>query len=216
MTVEESEKVICHACRDCVPYRGASVRMKMILHAKWPKNMWEFVVRTKQALNSVMKKYLLPSYSLIFAFVDYVAKHKILWTLPRGSGSRRPQPFKIRNNISGTIMLSMGALRGYMLSLLLFMVLTHNNIIKLVDGIGGFDQQEQWGGIRDGVQWLTDWERSNSLSLTSVVMNWSETSSPSPGGGRGGIMLKFCSQNWHSTAFNIIIPSKLFTKLKDP
>ncbi|KAI4876751.1 hypothetical protein NFI96_007079, partial [Prochilodus magdalenae] len=87
----------------------------------------------------------------------------------------RPQSVRIGRNTSSTTMLSTGAPQGCVLSPLLFTLLTHdcaamhssNHIIKFADDttVVGLISKNDESAYREEVQRLTDWCRTNNLSL---------------------------------------------------
>uniref|UniRef100_A0A3B1JF03 Reverse transcriptase domain-containing protein n=1 Tax=Astyanax mexicanus TaxID=7994 RepID=A0A3B1JF03_ASTMX len=89
--------------------------------------------------------------------------------------TERPQSVRIGNNTSSTTILSTGAPQGCVLSPLLFTLLTHdctakyssNHIIKFADDttVVGLISKNDESAYREEVQWLTDWCRTNNLSL---------------------------------------------------
>lgn len=89
--------------------------------------------------------------------------------------SERPQSARIGDNISSTIRLSTGAPQGYVLSPLLFTLLTHNctilpspnQIIKFADNttVVGLNSSNDESAYRDEVQQLAFWCSENNLSL---------------------------------------------------
>ncbi|KAI4900272.1 hypothetical protein NFI96_023152 [Prochilodus magdalenae] len=86
-----------------------------------------------------------------------------------------PQSVRIGNNISSTTTLSTGAPQGCVLSPLLFILLTHdcaakhntNHIVKFADDTPavGLITKNNETAYREEVQPLTDWCRTNNLSL---------------------------------------------------
>uniref|UniRef100_A0A3B1K914 Reverse transcriptase domain-containing protein n=1 Tax=Astyanax mexicanus TaxID=7994 RepID=A0A3B1K914_ASTMX len=89
--------------------------------------------------------------------------------------TERPQSVRIGKNTSSTTILSTGAPQGCVLSPLLFTLLTHdctatyssNHIIKFADDttVVGLISKNDESAYREEVQWLTDWCRTNNLSL---------------------------------------------------
>ncbi|KAI4894603.1 hypothetical protein NFI96_000714 [Prochilodus magdalenae] len=87
----------------------------------------------------------------------------------------RPQSVRIGRNTSSTTTLSTGAPQGCVLSPLLFTLLTHdcaamhssNHIIKFADDttVVGLISKNDESAYREEVQRLTDWCRTNNLSL---------------------------------------------------
>ncbi|KAI4884329.1 hypothetical protein NFI96_003223, partial [Prochilodus magdalenae] len=87
----------------------------------------------------------------------------------------RPQSVRIGRNTSSTTTLSTGAPQGCVLSPLLFTLLTHdcaamhssNHIIKFADDttVVGLINKNDESAYREEVQRLTDWCRTNNLSL---------------------------------------------------
>ncbi|KAI4903708.1 hypothetical protein NFI96_021079 [Prochilodus magdalenae] len=87
----------------------------------------------------------------------------------------RPQSVRIGRNTSSTTTLSTGAPQGCVLSPLLFTLLTHdcaamhssNHIIKCADDttVVGLISRNDESAYREEVQRLTDWCRTNNLSL---------------------------------------------------
>ncbi|KAI4904477.1 hypothetical protein NFI96_008392 [Prochilodus magdalenae] len=100
------------------------------------------------------------------------------WILDSLTG--RPQSVRIGRDTSSTTTLSTGAPQGCVLSPLLFTLLTHdcaamhtsNHIIKFADNttVVGLISKNDESAYREEVQWLTDWCRTNNLSLNKEMV----------------------------------------------